>query len=206
MFVGEDVSISFAYCDYNDHTNQTTVNLISSLVKQIVSQQKDMPVEVVNLYSTHGHGQRSLSLDSHLSLLSSFPSSFRRSFILIDALDEHFTNENEENALRLTLLEELLKLQKRGRASNGYTLFFTSRENHVIEEQLAGSVRLHIRAADTDIESYVRSRIANPSQFTFAKKIREDAELADTIVNRLIGKAQGMSVMPREAKFGFKIC
>ena len=206
MFVGEDVSISFAYCDYKDRTNQTTVNLISSLVKQIVSQQKDMPVEVVKLYSTHGHGQRSLSLENLLTLLSSFSSSFRRSFILIDALDEHFTNEDEENALRLTLLDELLELQKQESGFKGYTLFFTSRENSVIQKQLAGSVRLNIRAKDPDIESYVRSRIANPSQFSFAKKIREDAELADTIVNRLIGKAQGMSVMPQYAKLGFKFC
>ena len=195
MFAGENVSISFAYCDYKDRTNQTTVNLISSLVKQIVSQQKDMPVEVVNLYSAHGHGQRSLSLKNLLSLLSSFPSSFRRSFILIDALDEHFTNEDEENALQLTLLEELLKLQKQRSGFEGYTLFFTSRENHVIQEHLAGSVRLDIRAADSDIESYVRSRISNPSQFRFADKIMGDTELANTIVDTLTEKAQGMLVI-----------
>ena len=195
MFVGENVSISFAYCDYKDRTNQTTVNLISSLVKQTVSRQKDMPVEVVNLYSAHGHGQRLLSLENQLSLLSSFPNSFRRSFILIDALDEHFTNEDEENALRLTLLDELLKLQKKGGGLKGYTLFFTSRENHVIQEHLAGSVRLDIRAADSDVGSYVRSRIVNPSQFRFADKIMKDAELAHRIVDRLTEKARGMLVI-----------
>ena len=206
MFIGENVSISFAYCDYKDRSNQTTVNLISSLVKQMVSQQKDMPQEVVNLYAAHDQGQRSLSLAEYLSLLSSFTESFRRSFILIDALDEHFTNQDEEDVLQLPLLQELLKLQKHRNASKGYTLFFTSRENHVIREQLAESGRLDIRAADADIESYIRWRIANPSQFRFANKIQEDAELADTIVERVIEKAQGMSVMPREAKSGIKPC
>ena len=205
MFVKEDVSISFAYCDYKDRTNQTTVRLISSLVKQIVLQQKDMPEEVVKLYSNHGNGQSSLSLSDYLNLLSFFPDSFRRSFILIDALDENFTNEDEEDVLQLPLLEELLKLQKQRSATNGYTLFFTSRENHVIQEQLAGAGRLDIRAATSDIESYIRSRITNPS-FSFAKEIREDAELANTIVVRLIEKADGMSVMPRAAKPGFKRC
>lgn len=195
MFVGEDVSISFAYCDYKDRTNQTTVNLISSLVKQIVAQQKDMPVEVVKLYSAHGQGQKSLSLGNQLCLLSSFPNSFRRSFILIDALDEHFTNEDEENGLQLILLEELLKLQKQGSCFKGYTLFFTSRENYVIQEHLTGAVRLDIRAADSDIESYVRSRIANPSHFRFVDKIMGDAELANTIVDTLTEKAQGMLVI-----------
>ena len=195
MFAGEDVSISFAYCDYKDRTNQTTIKLISSLVKQVILQQKDMPEEVVSLYSAHGHGQSSLSLTEYLSLLSCFADSFRRSFILIDALDENFTNEDEEDVLQLPLLAELLKLQKQRRASNGYTLFFTSRENHVIQEQLAGASRLDIRAADSDIESYIRSRIANSSQFRFASKIQGDAELANTIVERLIEKAQGMSVI-----------
>ena len=195
MFGGEDVSISFAYCDYKDRTNQTTVKLISSLVKQIVSQQKDMPVEVVNLYSAHGHGQKLLSLGNQLSLLSCFPNSFRRSFILIDALDEHFANEDEEKSLQLTLLDELLKLQKQGSGFNGYTLFFTSRESPVIQEHLAGFVRLNIRAADSDIESYIHSRITNPSHFRFADKIMGDAELANAIVDKLTENAQGMLVI-----------
>ena len=165
-----------------------------------------MPEEVINLYSAHGRGQSSLSLAEYLSLLSSFPNSFRRSFILIDALDEHFTNEDEEDVLQIPLLEELLELQRRPSASKGYTLFFTSRENHVIRENLAGSCRLDIRAADVDIESYIRSRIANPSQFRFANNIQEDAELANTIVEALIEKAQGMSVMHRETKLGPKPC
>ena len=194
MFVKEDVSISFAYCDYKDRTNQTTVRLISSLVKQIALQQKDMPEEVVKLYTDHDNGQSSLSLADYLNLLSSFPDSFRRSFILIDALDENFTNEDEEDVLQLPLLDKLLKLQKQGSASNGYTLFFTSRENHVIQERLAGSSRLDIRAADSDIESYIRSRIADPSQFGFANKIREDVKLTNDIVDKLTKKAQGMLV------------
>ena len=206
MFVRDNVSISFAYCDYKDRTNQTTVNLISTLVKQIVSQQKDMPEEVVNLYAAHGHGQRSLSLAEYSSLLSSFTESFRRSFILIDALDEHFTNEDGKDVLQIPLLQELLKLQKHRNASKGYTFFFTSRENHVIREQLAGSGRLDIRAADADIESYIRWRIANPSQFRFANEIQEDVELAAKIVGRVIEKAQGMLVMPRGAKFGIRNC
>ena len=196
MFSGENVSICFAYCDYKDRANQTTINLISSLVKQMVLQHKNMPEEVVKRYSAHELDQSSLSLAEYLELLSSFPDSFQRSFILIDALDEIFTNEDEEDVLQFPLLEELLKLQKQRSATNGYTLFFTSRENHVIQEQLAGTRRFDITAADSDIESYIRSRIANSSQFRFANKIQKDTELADTIVERLIEKAQGMSVMP----------
>lgn len=172
----------------------------------MVLQHKGMPEEVVKRYSAHERDQSSLSLAEYLKLLSSFPDSFQRSFILIDALDEIFTNEDEEDVLQFPLLEELLGLQKQRSATNGYSLFFTSRENHVIQEHLAGARRLNITAADSDIESYIRSRIANSSQFRFANKIQKDAELANTIVERLIEKARGMLVMPQEAKVGFKTC
>ena len=179
--------------------------MISSLVKQIVSQHKDIPAEVVNLYSAHGHGRESLSLAEYLSLLSSLPNSFRRSFILIDALDESFTNEDEEYVLQLPLLEELLKLQKQGSAANGYNLFFTSRENHVIKRKLAGSDHLNIRAADSDIESYVRSRVEDPSQFEFVD-LKGDDKLANAIVDTLTKKAQGMLVVTQKARSNLRIC
>ena len=167
----------------------------------MVSQQNDMPEEVVNLYAAHGYGQRSLSLAEYLSLLSSFPKSFRRSFILVDALDEHFTNGKEkDNVLQLNLLDELLELQKQWSGCKRYTLFFTSRENDVIRERLAGSVRIDIRAANSDVESYVRSRIANPRQFSFARQIRGDTKLTNTIINRVTEKAQGMSVLFKKPK------
>ena len=192
VFTENDVSISYIYCDYNDRKTQTTVNLISSLVKQIVLQRKDMPREVIELYT--GKGQSSLSLEDLTRLLSSFSSHFRRSFILVDALDEHFINDDEESVMQLTLLDSLLNLQKRGNSSRDYTLFFTSREFPLIHRRLAGCVRLDIRATDSDVESYLRSRIYDPTRFPFAGKVQDDANLGNLIVSKLVEKAQGMSV------------
>lgn len=165
MFPGEDVSISFIYCDYKDRKNQTTAKLISSLVKQMVLQQRDMPRELADLYIRKRNGQTSLSLEDYSRLLSSFSNHFRRSFILVDALDEHIINDDEENAAQLTLLDVLLDLQEQGDNSGGHTLLFTSRENGLIQERLVGCIRLDVRAADADIESYVRSRIGDPTKF-----------------------------------------
>ena len=190
-FTREDVSISYIYCDYKDRKTQTTVNLISSLVKQMVLQQSDMPREVIDLYAKCKDGQVPLSLEDHSKLLSSFSHHFRRSFILVDALDEHFINDDEQNAAQLTLLDTLLNLH----SSGGYTLFFTSREHQLIKGRLAACARLDIRATDFDIELYLRSRISDPTKFKFAQKLRNDADLGDLIVSKLVKKAQGMLVI-----------
>ncbi len=152
LFSENDVSVSYIYCDYKDRKNQTTVNLISSLVKQIVLQQEDMPQEVQSLYSTYSYGQSSLSLEDLSRLLSCFSNHFRRSFILVDALDEHLSKDDEENPMQFTLLNILLDLHQQRDSSRGYTLFFTSRENGLIKGRLAGCARLDIYATEDDIK------------------------------------------------------
>ncbi len=186
------MSVSYIYCDYKDRKNQTTVNLISSLVKQIVLQQENMPQEVKSLYSTYDDGQSSLSLEDLSRLLSCFSNHFRRSFILVDALDEHLSKDDEENPMQFTLLNVLLNLHQQRNGSRGYTLFFTSRENGLIKERLAGCARLDIYATGDDIKSYLLSRISDPAKFRFAKKVQNDANLSNLIVSSLVEKARGM--------------
>ena len=189
MFIDDHVSISYIYCDYKDHKNQTATNLLGSLVKQIVSQHKEMPENVRNLYAKC---KGSSSLRDYASLLSSLSNDFRRSFILVDALDEHFINEDHENGLEMTLLDELLQLQYRENALPSFSIFLTSRENLVLQERLEGSVREEIHAADGDIQMYLRSRIYDHTKFRFASKMREAPELAESIMKNLSRKAQGM--------------
>ena len=189
------MSISYIYCDYKDRKTQTTVNLISSLVKQVILQQRDMPQEVRDLYARFKNGQSFLSLEDYSQLLSSFSNHSWRSFILVDALDEHLINDDDENAMQWILLDTLLNLQQRGSSSRGSTLFFTSRENSLIQSRLAGGIRIDIRAANSDIDSYLRSRLKDP-KFTSAQKVRDkvrdDADLGNLIVSRLVESAQGM--------------
>ena len=188
-FVDEEFLIAYVYCDYKDNKRQTAANLLGCLVKQIVLQQREMPKEVTDLYNKL---KTSPSVEDCTSLLSSLMSGSKRSFLLVDALDEHFTNEDEENMSELTFLDELLQLQHRVSTLQGYSLFLTSREQPVLQERLAECIRAEIYAANADIENYLRSRIYDDTKFTFASKMLEDAELARTILESLSRKAQGM--------------
>ena len=201
----KDVSVSYIYCDYKDRKNQTTVKLISSLVKQIVLQQKDMSQEVKSLYKTYKDSDSPRSLEDLSKLLSSLSNQFRRSFILVDALDEHLINNDEENPEQFTLLNFFLNLYQQRNSSRGYMLFFTSRENGLIKERLAGCARLDIYAIEDDIESYLRSRISDPAKFRFAKKVHDDANLGNLIVSSLVEKARGMLVIVFLSKSDFDV-
>ena len=189
MFDNEHVSISYTYCDYKDRKKQTATNLLGSLVKQMVLQKEEMPAQVTKL---HAECKGQLSLRDYASLLSSLSTDSKRSFILVDALDEHFANENDEDVLEMNFLDELLQLQHRGNGLPGYSIFLTSRENPVLQERLGGCVRAEIYAADRDIQMYLRSRIYDHTKFRFASKMREDSQLAEDIVESLSRKAQGM--------------
>ena len=115
---------------------------------------------------------------------------FRRTFILVDAIDEHLTNDNE-GVPSHSFLNELLALQS-STSVPIFTLFMTSRENPLIEQSLRGCDRIDIRASDSDVESYVRSRIFDDKKFTYAKKMRDDSALASLVIKSLVEKAQGM--------------
>ena len=192
MFPDEDVSIAYIFCDYQDRQKQTTLNLFSSLLKQTILQLKELPSEIREIYVKHNNGQRPLALEDCIRLLLSVTNRFRRSFILVDALDENFINNDEENPLQISLLDELQKLQRAGNNGRGYSMFFTSRQNNSIKQRLSQYTHHEIRAAMEDIESYARSRIRNNDKFRFAEKVRNDASLEETILMGLVEKAQDM--------------
>ena len=195
FFAENDVAISYIYCDYKDRKTQTVVNLISSLVKQMLLQHLGLPREVKDLYAEHKNGQSPMSLEKLSKLFVSLSNYFRRSFLVIDALDEHMISDDVEKSMQMTMLDILLNLQHRWNGSNGYTLLFTSRHIGLVQERLAKCARIEISAADSDIELYLRSRICKSSRFKFPMKVRDDAHFTDQIVSTLVEKARGMLVL-----------
>ena len=113
---------------------------------------------------------------------------FRRTFIVIDALDEHLSIDDGEHITEVTLLARLLDIQRQ--TARRLTMLITSRELDAIGNQLLDRTRLEIRANDDDVRAYVSSRINNNSPF--AEKVRRDAEFAEAIVEGVVRKARGV--------------
>lgn len=190
VFADDNVAVLYVYCDYKDQANQTDRNLFANLAKQSILQQADLPAEAKVLCDSCAGGESSPSSMQCLDLLVSSMASFRRTFIILDAVDEHLPSGNDEYNPDIPLLRELSSIQQK--ISGRCTIFITSREILSIQEQLQDRIRLDIRAHEEDIKSYVNSRIYDDKKFTFAKEIRTDSALANEIVEKMVAKAQGM--------------
>ena len=89
MTYGKKAAVLSLYCDYPAREDQSPVNMIGALLKQVVAGQADIPGEIMYYFkeSRKLGGQR-LRLADMVNLFVKASRSFERVFICIDAVDE----------------------------------------------------------------------------------------------------------------------
>ncbi|KAI8711857.1 hypothetical protein NCS52_01450300 [Fusarium sp. LHS14.1] len=131
------------------------------------------------------------------NLLSSLAKQLARqnqTFIIVDGLDEH-VGEGDDGSLNTDFIDRLRQAEQQDGMNGRMRLFMTSRGNDTIREHLDGCVCINIHALASDIRALVRSRISDNS-FRYSRVLRESRrDLADTIVETLTEKAQGMFLL-----------
>lgn len=177
-----DVGIAFVYCDYKEQEQQTCVNLVSSLLQQLVRQQALVPDEVCSLWDEHKRERTRPGIAEFSKLFQYTAAVFSTVFIVVDALDEC------SEVVRNDLIAEINKLPQ------SLHLMGTSRHNASIEQLFSGSVRLEILAADGDVKAYVHTQIDRRERLK--KFVQADPSLQEEIETKITDKAQGMSVLP----------
>lgn len=159
-----------------------------------------MPKEVKELYDKHVKKDTFPSLDEYSTLFSQLVASFSKTYIIIDGLDEH-VGEDDDGSLNMEFIDRLRQVEQQDGMNGRMRLFVTSRANDTIREHLDGCVSINIYALASDIRALVRSRISD-NNFRYSRVLRESQrDLADTIVETLTEKAQGMSVSLRTMLF-----
>ena len=176
----ENAAIAYIYCNYKEQ-NQTVINLIASLLQQLVQGQSVVSDDIIAAYKRHSHKQTRPSLAEYSELLQSEVRRFSKVFIVIDALDEC----SEGGGIR-GFLPEIRKLP-----SNMH-LLVTSRYITDIEDEFEKVARLEIRASNEDVKSYVEARIEEQPQLVC--HVRADPTLRSAIVDTIVQKAGGMYV------------
>jgi Cdc6-like AAA superfamily ATPase len=145
------VGIAYLYCNFWQRNEQKAADFIPSLVKQLVQQQPTIHKDVKNLYYRHRASQTRPSLEEILSVLHHVASSYSRTFIIIDALDE--CQGSYES--RGKLLQQVFDVQLKTKLN----IFATSRFIQEIERHFHHSIRLEIRASDEDVQRYIDARL-----------------------------------------------
>ncbi|KAM6511705.1 hypothetical protein FALCPG4_016704 [Fusarium falciforme] len=189
------IGIAFVYCDYKDRLNQTPSNLLSSLVRQLARRKQVLPKEVKDLYNKHAKNETIPSLDEYSTLFSQLVTSFSKTFIIVDGLDEH-VGEEDDGSLNMEFVDRLRQVEQQDDMNGRMRLFVTSRENDTIRDHLDGCSSITIQALASDIGALVTSCISDNS-FRCSRVVWENqGALAKTIVKTLTEKAQGMLVFP----------
>jgi Cdc6-like AAA superfamily ATPase len=151
------IGIAYLYCNFRRQHEQKPIDLLASLLKQLIQQEGIVPKSMKSLYREHKRLKTRPSFLEISTELRSVIDSYQRAFIIVDALDECRVSDGD----RKRFLLEILNIQAR----TGANLFVTSRLVQEIEKQFEGSVVLDIYAREEDVERYVDSHMARLPSF-----------------------------------------
>jgi hypothetical protein len=167
-----DVAIAFIYLDYKKQSEQTPLNLMSNLLKQLIQPPFVSLADVGSLYQTHRRWSSRPTPDDVRTAIDKEIAKLGKVFIVVDALDEL----SEENRARTEFLKAIHCL------SGPVNLMVTSREIPSIVLAFQDAICLDIYARDSDVRRYVRCWI--PDWYP--------AELRDTVIQQITQRASGM--------------
>ena len=172
------IGIAYFYCNFRRQQEQSPLDILASLLKQLVQGQIHFPEFVKDLYDHHKQKRTRPSSDEITKLLQSVIAGYSRTFIIIDALDEC----NVSDGGRRRLLSEMVSLQN----NTGVSLFATSRFIPEIIKEFEGSVILEIRASDEDVQRYLDGDILKlPSCVLRSRDLQE--KIKDEIIKAVDG-------------------
>lgn len=175
--------MAYYYFVFEDRDKLDLADLLGSLIRQLVLQMKDMPLDIENLQSTLGYGYRKRrpTVDELYQILKTVSKLLGRTFILCDALDECDPE---------TLREDLLPLFYQMK-DDGINVFLTCRDYQVdIQDLPKDAVKIELMTPRKDIVDYIEGRIARSAH---ARRIIETAgiEKKNLVVSRLAECVQG---------------
>ncbi|KAJ7578114.1 hypothetical protein C8J56DRAFT_869025, partial [Mycena floridula] len=176
-----NIGVVYLYCDYAQRTNQTTTELLGSILKQLVHNQRAISKQLISLHEASRNTRPSLSdlqraLEAQVAVYSSV-------YIVVDALDEC----SDIDATRETFMDALQSLPAT------VHLLVTSRDIFSIAQQFLGKPRIEVRARDEDLRTYIKGRLVSESRI--ARLLKGDAEFQEEIISQVISKAAGMFLL-----------
>jgi Cdc6-like AAA superfamily ATPase len=173
------IGIAYLYCNFRRQEEQKPVDLLASLLKQLIQRRSSVPKIAMDIYKHHNNERTRPSFHEISTILQAIVADYSRTFIIIDALDECQISDGG----RRRFLAELFNLQVRTRAN----FLATSRFIPEIEKEFTGrSTKLEIRASDDDLQTYLDGHMLRlPSFVSHSEDLRNEIKTA--IINAVDG-------------------
>jgi hypothetical protein len=176
-----DIGFAYFYFDFNDEKKQTLEGFLRSVLVQISCQIAPLPDEVQNLYNQYEKQKVMPNKSQLIETFFSLVRRFRRTYIIVDALDE--CTERED---MLVLITDIINHK-----SEATNLLIMSRIERDIEIALRGiatdAICIQSAIVDADIMIYVRSCLSHDQKL----KGRPDS-IKKEIEKALVEGAHGM--------------
>ena len=173
------IGIAYLYCNFRQQQDQKPVDLLASLLGQLVQGRPSVPDSVKSLYGRHETKRTRPPFGEISHALQSIMASYSRTFIVIDALDECGISDGGWRKF----LSEIFNLQ----AKTGASLFATSRFIPDITEEFKGSPSLEIRANSDDVRKYLDGHMPQLRSF-----VLRNPDLQEEIKTEIVKAVDGM--------------
>ena len=178
---GESAAVSSLYCDYQA-SNQSPVNMIGALLKQVVAGPAEIPAEIMYYFKeSRKLGGQGLRLTDMVNLFVKASSSFKRVFVCIDAVDELLAKDRPDFIRALRHIID---------GAPNIRLLLTSRPHVRVElnKHLADRAYIiQVEADQGDITRYVQLKIDDdPHPGLMSEDLRKG------IIKAMLEKTSGM--------------
>jgi hypothetical protein len=187
----EDEAVAYFYCNRNEPDRQDPTKIMQAFVKQLSLQSPEcgLPKPVVAEYdkrSQRGHAAGRLEFRECQELMVTLLNSFRRTTVLIDALDE------SDLTKRGNFLHALKKIIDT--STSLVKIFISSRDDGDIVLRLNEVPNLFIEARDNrqDIERFVKRELTRCIEERTLLSGNVSSDLKGEVSTVLINKANGM--------------
>lgn len=167
QFSSAEIKVIYIFFDYKSQQSQGVINIVENLLKQLLSTFDNIPPRVEELYDQWTLTNCRPDQGTLLQLLAMCSQNFSHIYGLFDAVDESSETYHADLVDLFSHLENL-----------GYKLLITGRPGSPLSKlrnTLRNSHTLEIRANQSDIQSYVTSRVAQGVIRTKSLKLMEKA-------------------------------
>jgi hypothetical protein len=144
-------NIAYVFCDYKTANERSAARALSSMLQQLVDNNKLLAEPLLTLYDTHVEAKTYPSMDELISAIESIASQQTNVYLAIDAVDELPVAGRQRNQLLKTL-------QRLHSEAASVRILITSRPAPDIVKELSDIPTLDIQAMGGDLEHYIEDR------------------------------------------------
>ena len=180
-----DNNTAYFYFDFNDRTKQYHDNMLRSLLVQLFSTCKHIPVSLNSLFNSCQNGAKQPQTEELEELLKVSVESSAKTVVALDALDECEDRQELLDFINRTLEWKSKKLN----------LVMTSRKlkdlNDFFSDELdeRSIIPIQNENVDEDIRSYVHTELQKDKRF---RRWQKQPKVQEEIETKIAGKSDGM--------------